>query len=210
MCEGNIAFQIREHKTWWSEVTPVSLIYLSLLSACTLSEKEIIFLNKNKSSNEAHTKKDKLATCVFSLASYKHEENIENIKEVTANSGSHISSSPVIAITPKYFAPFYNLSLEWLTENVAIFSPDKTTYWTSFIQPSTVVLCLFLQTARLMATKQCFLTIYYLNAILGLFWVVLPREDVSPMEHGVVLQPCVPVGFKYALHHNHGICLFRG
>lgn len=156
------------------------------------------------------TQKDWLPA-FFSLASYKQEENIENIKDFTLNSGSHMSSSPVIAITPKYFfAPFYKLSLEWLTENVAIFSPDKTTYWTSFIQLSTVVLCLFLQTARLMATKQCFLTIYDLTAILGLFWVVPPREDVSPMERGVVFQPCVLVGSKYALHHNHGICLFTG
>lgn len=156
------------------------------------------------------TQKRWIGYLCFSLASYKHEENIENIKEVTPNSVSQMSSSPVIAITPKYFAPFYKLSLEWLTENVAIFSPDKTTYWTSFIQLSTVVFCLFLQTARLMATKQCFLTIYYLTAMLGLFWVVPPREDVSPMERGVVFQPCVPVGFKYALHHNHSICLFRG
>ena len=52
------------------------------------------------------TQKDWLPA-FFSLASYKHEENIENIKDVTPNSGSHMSSSPVIAITPKYFLPHF-------------------------------------------------------------------------------------------------------
>lgn len=28
------------------------------------------------------------------------------------------------------------------------------------------------------------------------------------MEHGVVMQPCVPVGFKYTLVHKRGIGLF--
>ena len=96
--------------------------------------------------------------------------------------------------------PYFTNCPESVSQSMlAVFSPYSSTWWMSFTQLSTVVLCLFLQTARPLVTKRCFQTVCCLTAIQGLFWVVRPREDVSLMEHGVVSQLCVLVGLKYTL-----------
>ena len=142
-----------------------------------------------------------MATFVVSLDNSKMKKTcIESNRQFPQRTDPTSDNTNTNGIPPKYFALFYKLSWECLTKYASCFQPLYwSTWWMSFTQLSTVVLCLFLQTARPLVTKRCFQTVCCLTAIQVLFWVVRPREDVSLMEHGVVSQLCVPVGLKYTL-----------